>query len=100
MIEASICSTVASPFATMCSASRHSASCSRLAMNPGTSRSMVITDLPMCRKNSAVHLTTSACGPLAADDLDQRDQVRRVERVRDHQPVRRMRRSTAISVMP
>ena len=60
VIEASICSTVASPLATMCSASRHSASCSRLAMNPGTSRSRVITDLPMCRKNSAVHVTTSA----------------------------------------
>ena len=44
----------------MCSASRHSASCNRLAMNPGTSRSMVITDLPMCRKKSAVHATTSA----------------------------------------
>ena len=28
-------------------------------MNPGTSRSMVITDLPACRKKSLVHATTS-----------------------------------------
>ncbi len=46
VMERSICSTVASPLATMCRASRHSASCSRLAMNPGTSRSIVMTDLP------------------------------------------------------
>ena len=59
-MDRSICSTVASPAATMCSASRHSASCSRLAMKPGTSRSIVITDLPACRKNSEVHATTSA----------------------------------------
>ena len=60
MIDRSICSTVASPAATMCSASRQSASCSRLAMKPGTSRSMVITDLPAWRKKSEVHATTSA----------------------------------------
>ena len=59
MIERSICSTVASPAATMWSASRQSASCNRLAMKPGTSRSMVITDLPMWRKKSEVHATTS-----------------------------------------
>src|SRR5882757_6382787 len=46
VIAVSICSTVASPLATMCSASRHSASCSRFAMKPGSSWSMVITDLP------------------------------------------------------
>ncbi len=46
VIDASISATVASPLATMCSASRHMASWSRLAMKPGTSRSMVITDLP------------------------------------------------------
>ena len=49
VMEASICSTVASPFATMCSASRQSASCSRFATKPGTSRSIVITDLPSPR---------------------------------------------------
>ncbi|AIA07257.1 hypothetical protein DC74_6825 [Streptomyces noursei] len=46
VIEASMSSTVASPLATMCSASRHSASWRRLAMKPGSSRSMVMTDLP------------------------------------------------------
>ena len=64
VIDWSICSTVASPAATMCSASRHSASCSRLAMKPGTSRSRVITDLPACRKKSEVQSTTS--GEVAA----------------------------------
>ena len=46
VIAASIWSTVASPFATMCSASRQSASCSRFATNPGSSRSISITDFP------------------------------------------------------
>lgn len=46
VIESSISFTVASPLATMCSASRHRASWRRLAMNPGSSRSMVMTDLP------------------------------------------------------
>ena len=59
MIERSICSTVASPAATMWSASRHSASWSRLAMKPGTSFSIVMTDLPASRKKSEVHATAS-----------------------------------------
>ena len=59
VMDRSICSTVASPASTMCSASRHSASCSRLAMKPGTSRSMVMTDLPACRKKSEAQATTS-----------------------------------------
>ena len=65
MIDRSICSTVASPAATMCSASRHSASCRRLAMKPGTSRSRVITDLPATVKNSEAQATAagSVCSP-------------------------------------
>ncbi len=57
VIDASICAGVASPLATMCRASRQIASCSRLAMKPGTSRCMVITDLPATSKNSEAHAT-------------------------------------------
>ena len=48
---------------------------------------MVMTDLPACRKKSEVHGDDLGGGARAADDLDQRDQVRRVERVPDHGPL-------------
>ena len=44
---------------------------------------MVMTDLPAPRKKSEVHATTSGEVLGAADDLDQRDEVRRVEGMAD-----------------
>lgn len=46
VMDRSMSRTVASPLATMWSASRHRASWRRLAMKPGTSLFIVMTDLP------------------------------------------------------
>ena len=70
----------------MCSASRHSASCSRLPTKPGTSWSIVRQTLPACGVELLRPGHRVGSVSLAADDLDQRDQVRRVERVADHEP--------------
>ena len=69
-------------------------------MKPGTSRSMVITDLPAYRKKSEAQATDLGRGELAADDLDQRDEVRRVERVADHGALGAARTRSASRVMP
>jgi hypothetical protein len=90
----SMSSGVASPLATMCSASRHSASCKARC---DEARDFLLHHQRCLagkrRRSRRRPVDGRRVGALAADDLDQRQQVGRVERVADRRCVRAWRNS-------